>query len=369
MRGIVRQYGARATPRYPPRSGIVTISADPIRNKWFTSCDDPIHMVHYGLEDGPQGSAGTRRLRAGRCGGARRARLGLAAAPRDAVRWRRWPIARAASVRRATAAGCRSTSRGGCGPIACARTCRSRPSSPSRTLPAADPEPALRALGVELVALVEQDVDRAAVGPGGRDGTPPLWQAALRVPEGTSLLPHWMALERAGVHVASLSRSSCVYKVLRRSVAAAAVRRRPRASAVRDAGGDRPQPLLDQHAARLRARAAVRAPRPQRRDQHHPAAAAGAARPGGAAAARSQRHPGPGPAGGRAARPRAGAGRGAGDAAAAGAAARPARPLPPRRVRAAGAGPGRADRPQRGAGGGRRRPARVAPAVAAADAR
>ena len=77
-----------------------------------------------------------------------------------------------------------------------------------------DPEPALRALGVELVALVEQDVDRAAVGPGGRDGTPPLWQAALRVPEGASLLPHWLALERAGVHVASLSRSSCVYKVL-----------------------------------------------------------------------------------------------------------------------------------------------------------
>ena len=81
-------------------------------------------------------------------------------------------------------------------------------------MPARDPEPALRALGVELVALVEQDVDRAAVGPGGRDGTPPLWQAALRVPEGASLLPHWLALERAGVHVASLSRSSCVYKVL-----------------------------------------------------------------------------------------------------------------------------------------------------------
>ena len=77
-----------------------------------------------------------------------------------------------------------------------------------------DPEPALRALGVDLLALVEQDVDRAAVGPGGRDGTPPLWQAALRVPEGASLLPHWLALERAGVHVASLSRSSCVYKVL-----------------------------------------------------------------------------------------------------------------------------------------------------------
>ncbi|HXT91078.1 MAG TPA: hypothetical protein VN714_17645, partial [Trebonia sp.] len=77
-----------------------------------------------------------------------------------------------------------------------------------------DPEPALRALGVDLVALVEQDVDRAAVGPSGRDGTPPLWQAALRVPDGTSLLPHWLALEREGVHVASLSRSSCVYKVL-----------------------------------------------------------------------------------------------------------------------------------------------------------
>ena len=34
------------------------------------------------------------------------------------------------------------------------------------------------------------------------------------MPEGTSLLPHWLALERAGIHVASLSRSSCVYKVL-----------------------------------------------------------------------------------------------------------------------------------------------------------
>jgi glutamate synthase (NADPH/NADH) large chain len=81
-------------------------------------------------------------------------------------------------------------------------------------LAAADPEPALRALGVELLALSEQDVDRAAIGPGGRDGTPPLWQAALHVPEGASLLPHWLALERAGIHVASLSRSSCVYKVL-----------------------------------------------------------------------------------------------------------------------------------------------------------
>jgi glutamate synthase (NADPH/NADH) large chain len=81
-------------------------------------------------------------------------------------------------------------------------------------LAAADPEPALRALDVELVTLVEQDVDRAALGPGGRDGTPTLWQAALRVPEGTSLLPHWLTLERAGVHVASLSRSSCVYKLL-----------------------------------------------------------------------------------------------------------------------------------------------------------
>ena len=64
------------------------------------------------------------------------------------------------------------------------------------------------------MALSEQDVDRTAIGPGGRDGTPPLWQAALRVPDGTSLLPLWLALERAGIHVASLSRSSCVYKVL-----------------------------------------------------------------------------------------------------------------------------------------------------------
>ena len=235
-------------------------------------------MVHYGLEDGPQGSAGTRRLRAGGGGGARRARLRLAAAPRDARARGDGPSRGQRRRARATAAGCRSTSRVGCGPTACARTCRSHPGSPSRTWPAADPEPALRALGVELVALVEQDVDRAAIGPGGRDGTPPLWQAALRVPEGTSLLRHWMALERAGVHVASLSRSSCVYKVLGDPSAAAAVRRRPGASAVRDPRGDRPQPLLDQHAARLRARAAVRAPRPQRRDQHHPAAAAGAAR-------------------------------------------------------------------------------------------
>jgi hypothetical protein len=37
-------------------------------------------------------------------------------------------------------------------------------------LAAADPEPALRALDVELLALSEQDVDRAAIGPGGRDG-------------------------------------------------------------------------------------------------------------------------------------------------------------------------------------------------------
>ena len=50
--------------------------------------------------------------------------------------WRRWHIAPAALVRRATAAGYRSTSRGGCGPTACAPTCRSCPVSPSRTLPA-----------------------------------------------------------------------------------------------------------------------------------------------------------------------------------------------------------------------------------------
>ena len=163
-------------------------------------------MIHYGLDDGPQGSAGTRRLRAGRGGRARRARLAPGRCATRCGRWRRWPIAPAASATRATAAACRSTSRGGCGPIACARGCRSSPEFAVAHLAGADPEPALRGLGVELVALVEQDVDRAAVGPGGRDGTPPLWQAALRVPERASLLPHWLALEAAGVHVASLSR-------------------------------------------------------------------------------------------------------------------------------------------------------------------
>ena len=77
-----------------------------------------------------------------------------------------------------------------------------------------DPEPALRATGLEVLALLEQDVDLAAIGPDGRDGTPRLWQAALRVPADVSLLRSWLALERSGIHVASLSRSSCVYKVL-----------------------------------------------------------------------------------------------------------------------------------------------------------
>jgi len=77
-----------------------------------------------------------------------------------------------------------------------------------------DPERALRSTGLELLALVEQDVDLSAIGPDGRDGTPVLWQAALRVPEDASLLQAWLTLERSGIHVASLSRSSCVYKVL-----------------------------------------------------------------------------------------------------------------------------------------------------------
>src|SRR5438552_18177025 len=35
-----------------------------------------------------------------------------------------------------------------------------------------DPAPALAAAGLEPLALIEQDVDRDAIGPGGRDGTP-----------------------------------------------------------------------------------------------------------------------------------------------------------------------------------------------------
>jgi glutamate synthase (NADPH) large chain len=77
-----------------------------------------------------------------------------------------------------------------------------------------DPERALAETGLEILALMEQDVDRSAIGPSGRDGTPDLWQVALSVPVGRSLFPVWMALEAAGVHVASLSRSSAVYKVL-----------------------------------------------------------------------------------------------------------------------------------------------------------
>src|SRR5262245_41021325 len=77
-----------------------------------------------------------------------------------------------------------------------------------------DPESALRAAGVELLALVEQQTDPGALGPGGRDGTPPLWQAALRAPLGRSLFRTWLELEQAGIHVASLSRVSCVYKAL-----------------------------------------------------------------------------------------------------------------------------------------------------------
>ena len=79
---------------------------------------------------------------------------------------------------------------------------------------AADPEPALRACGLGLLSLTEQETDPTAIGPGGRDGTPPLWQAALLAEPGASLMPAWLSLEAAGVHVASLSRSSCVYKVL-----------------------------------------------------------------------------------------------------------------------------------------------------------
>ena len=77
-----------------------------------------------------------------------------------------------------------------------------------------DPERALRSTGLELLALCEQDVDLSAIGPDGREGTPALWQAALRVPEHASVLQAWLTLERSGIHVASLSRSSCVYKVL-----------------------------------------------------------------------------------------------------------------------------------------------------------
>ena len=77
-----------------------------------------------------------------------------------------------------------------------------------------DPEAALRASGLQVVALLEQDVDMSAIGPDGRAGTPALWQAAVQVPEQVSLFQAWLRLERSGIHVASLSRSSCVYKVL-----------------------------------------------------------------------------------------------------------------------------------------------------------
>ena len=77
-----------------------------------------------------------------------------------------------------------------------------------------DPEAALHATGLELLSLIEQDVHLSALGPDGRDGTPVLWQAALRVPADRSLLQAWLKLEREGIHVASLSRSSCVYKAL-----------------------------------------------------------------------------------------------------------------------------------------------------------
>ena len=110
--------------------------------------------------------------------------------------------------------GCRSTSLGGCGPIACSCSRRSRPGSPSRTLP---PPTGSRHCTPSASSWWPWPSRTFIARPraGGRDGTPPLWQAALRVPEGTSLLPcNWLALERAGVHVASLSRSSCSHKVL-----------------------------------------------------------------------------------------------------------------------------------------------------------
>src|SRR5436305_4010283 len=54
-----------------------------------------------------------------------------------------------------------------------------------------EPEGALRATGLELLALLEQEVDRSAIAPDGSDGTPPLGQAALPVPDGVSLPGPW----------------------------------------------------------------------------------------------------------------------------------------------------------------------------------
>ncbi len=77
-----------------------------------------------------------------------------------------------------------------------------------------DPARVLASDGAELLWLEPMESEPSALGPDGRDGTPALWQAALLCDPGRSLLGLWLELERAGIHVASLSRHSVVYKAL-----------------------------------------------------------------------------------------------------------------------------------------------------------
>ena len=108
--------------------------------------------------------------------------------------------------------------------------------------------------------------------------------------------------EKLGVHVASFSATTCVYKVMGAPKVLGDYYPDLARRALRDDRLLRPQPLLDQHLALVQAGPAVLGPRPQRRDQHDRAAA-----PGGADARRADparllglpgpephdRHPGP----------------------------------------------------------------------------
>ena len=91
---------------------------------------------------------------------------------------------------------------------------------------------------------------------------------------------------RLDVHVASLSATTCVYKVMGAPKVLGDYYPDLRDERAETIGCPRPQPLLDQHLALVQAGAAVLGPRPQRRDQHDRAAPPGGAHAGRADPAR-----------------------------------------------------------------------------------
>ena len=148
---------------------------------------------------------------------------------------RRCSTAPATSTARATAAGCWSTSRGGSGPRRCARAATTRRSSHDpafavaprlhRALPGRrqralhDARELLARAGLRILAERLGAVESQALGATAREEEPHFWQLAglLAAPDDRDRALFALAAElesELGFHVASISATTCVYKVM-----------------------------------------------------------------------------------------------------------------------------------------------------------